>query len=234
MPDIANALVYYVAFLFSTTVHEAAHAWAAKRGGDLTAYHGGQVSLDPRPHIRREPFGMVVLPLLSALLSGWPFGYASAPYDPRWALSFPKRAAAMALAGPAANLLIVALAILAIKVGTGAGLFAAPDSVNFGRVVGAAGGGTLWSGAALIVSVFFSMNLVLATLNLIPFPPLDGAAGVPLVLGAEASSRYQQMLWSQPWIGLVGMLAAWKLFGLLYQPLFLSVVNLLYEGVRYG
>jgi hypothetical protein len=58
-------------FLFSTTLHEAAHAWAAKLGGDLTAYHGGRVTLDPRPHIRREPFGMVVLPLLSVVTSGW-------------------------------------------------------------------------------------------------------------------------------------------------------------------
>ena len=50
MPDLSNALVYYVVFLLSTTLHEAAHAWAAARGGDLTAYHGGQVSLDPFPN----------------------------------------------------------------------------------------------------------------------------------------------------------------------------------------
>ena len=93
MPDIGSGLVYYVVFLFSTTLHEAAHAWAAIRGGDPTAYHGGQVSLDPRAHIRREPFGMVGLPLISVVLSGWPFGFASAPCDPRWAMRYPKRAA---------------------------------------------------------------------------------------------------------------------------------------------
>src|SRR4030095_17150020 len=81
VPDLTNALVYYVVFLLSTTLHEAAHAWAAARGGDLTAYHGGQVSLDPIPHIRREPFGMLILPLISALATGCPFGYASAPFD---------------------------------------------------------------------------------------------------------------------------------------------------------
>ena len=71
-PDaLALGLLYYVVFLFSTTFHEAAHAWAAMRGGDLTAYHGGQVSLDPRPHIRREPFGMLILPLVTTLTSGW-------------------------------------------------------------------------------------------------------------------------------------------------------------------
>src|SRR5205814_10551554 len=53
MPDLAAGLAYYIAFLFSTTLHEASHAWAAFQGGEPTAYHGGQVSLDPWPHIRR-------------------------------------------------------------------------------------------------------------------------------------------------------------------------------------
>ena len=86
--ELGNGLVYYVVFLFSTTLHEAAHAWAAMRGGDLTAYHGGQVTLDPRPHIQREPFGMVAIPILSVMLSGWPFGFATAPYDPHWAMQY--------------------------------------------------------------------------------------------------------------------------------------------------
>jgi hypothetical protein len=113
--DIASALVYYFVFLYSVTLHEAGHAWAAKLGGDLTAYHGGQVSIDPRPHIRREPFGMVVLPLISVLLSGWPIGFASAPYDPNWAMRYPKRAALMALAGPAANIALVLVSALLIR-----------------------------------------------------------------------------------------------------------------------
>ena len=111
MTDIGHALAYYAVFLVSVTIHEAAHAWAALLGGDPTAYHGGQVSLDPRPHIRREPAGMLWIPLISALLTGWPMGFASAPYDPAWARRHPRRAAWMALAGPAANLLLVALAL---------------------------------------------------------------------------------------------------------------------------
>ena len=62
MEELAYAIGWVIVFILSATFHEAAHAWAAKRGGDLTAYHGGQVSLDPIPHMRREPFGMVVLP----------------------------------------------------------------------------------------------------------------------------------------------------------------------------
>src|SRR6185436_16732180 len=107
MTNIADALTYFVVFLFSTTLHEAVHAWAAFRGGDPTAYHGGQVSLDPRPHIKREPFGMLILPLISSVTSGWPIGFASAPFDPTWALRHPRRAAWMALAGPGANLALV-------------------------------------------------------------------------------------------------------------------------------
>ncbi len=57
---IALGFIWYVAFLFSTTCHEAAHALAAKIGGDETAFAGGQVSLNPVPHIQREPWGMVV------------------------------------------------------------------------------------------------------------------------------------------------------------------------------
>src|SRR5690606_12527985 len=128
-----QGLLYYLVFLVSTTGHEAAHAWAAKRGGDLTAYHGGQVSLNPVPHIRREPYGMLLLPLVSVVLSGWPFGFASAPYDRRWAERHPRRAAWMALAGPAANLLLVVASLVAIRAGAEAGVFTPPALVDFGH-----------------------------------------------------------------------------------------------------
>lgn len=232
-PQIVDALTYYVVFLFSTTLHEAAHAWAAKRGGDLTAYHGGQVSLDPAPHIRREPFGMVVLPLLSVLVAGWPFGYASAPYDPRWALRHPRRAALMALAGPASNLLLVVLAALLIRGGEAAGVFYAPDSVSFGNLAGSRAGG-LWPSAAFLLSVFFSLNLLLAAFNLLPFPPLDGSGALPLVMSAESSRSYQEFVWSNPMIGWMGMLLAWRVFDVFFDPIFWGAVNLLYPGVSYG
>lgn len=220
-------------FLFSTTLHEAAHAWAAKRGGDLTAYLGGQVSLDPRPHIKREPFGMVILPLLSVVLSGWPFGFASAPYDPRWAMRYPRRAAWMALAGPVSNLLLVLISLVLIRVGVAAGVFFAPESIRFGQVTAAHGDG-LWPAGAFLVSVFFCLNLVLAALNLIPLPPLDGAAVVPLFLSPTATSRYQQFLWGQPMLSWIGLLLAWQLFDQIINPIFLFVVNLVYPGVNYG
>jgi Zn-dependent protease len=98
-PAIATGVIWVVAFLFSTTVHEAMHALVAWKGGDPTAYHGGQVSLSPIPHIKREPIGMLVVPLITTFTMGWTMGWASAPYDPVWAERHPRRAALMAAAG---------------------------------------------------------------------------------------------------------------------------------------
>ena len=232
MVDIGDALLYFVVFLFSTTLHEAAHAWAALRGGDPTAYKGGQVSLDPIPHIRREPFGMVILPLGSALLTGFPFGYASAPFDPDWARRHPERAAWMALAGPAANIALVILAALLLRIGALAEVFYAPERVNFG-LLAASQAGEIWEMAAALLSVVFSMNLLLAAFNLLPFPPLDGSAALPLLLSRRMSARYQEIMWSSPMIGLLGILIAWRLFDHVFDPIFLTAVNLVYPGVTY-
>src|SRR5262245_2059765 len=136
--QVLDGLLWFVAFLFSTTVHEAMHALAALRGGDRTAYLGGQVSLSPVPHIRREPVGMLVVPLLTAFTNGWAVGWASTPYDPLWAARHPHRAAAMAAAGPAGNLLIALLAFAALRGGLLAGFFVSPDPLIFHHLVEAA------------------------------------------------------------------------------------------------
>ena len=233
MPEVGSALVYYVVFLFSTTLHEAGHAWAALRGGDPTAYLGGQVSLDPRPHIRREPFGMVVLPLLSVALSWWPFGFASAPYDPHWAARYPRRAGWMALAGPAGNLLLVVAAVVAIRVGVSVGVLAPPSSITFDGIVAAAPG-SVWGGVAFVLSVFFSLNLLLAVFNMIPVPPLDGSGAIPLLLDEATTARYQQFIWGQPALSWIGILIAWQVIPSVFQPLWLLAVNLVYPGLSYG
>ena len=236
MPEIselANGVVYYVVFLFSTTLHEAAHAWAAQRGGDLTAYHGGQVSLSPVPHIRREPVGMVLLPLISVAATGWPFGFASAPYDPKWARKYPKRAGLMALAGPGANLLLVLISAVLIRIGLATGLFFAPDSISFGEIIGTTGDG-LWPAASFMLGVVFSLNLLLAAFNMLPFPPLDGSGALPLVLTPGLTRRYQDFIWGNPILGLFGLFLAWQIFGPVFQPLFITAVSLLHPGVSYN
>ena len=233
MPDLGAGLVFYLVFLLSTTLHEAGHAWAALRGGDPTAYLGGQVSLDPRPHIRREPFGMVVLPLLSVALSGWPFGFASAPYNPRWAEMYPRRAGWMALAGPGANLTLMVTAAVAIRLAVAAGVLTAPSAISFGSIVVAATDGP-WAAVAFFLSVVFSLNLLLAIFNLIPVPPLDGSAAVPLLLSDTSIVRYHAFLRGQAAFAWLGILVAWQVFPSLFQPVWLLCVNLLYPGFSYG
>jgi len=232
MPDIGHALAYYAVFLASVTMHEAGHAWAAMRGGDKTAYHGGQVSLDPRPHIRREPMGLLWIPLISAVLTGWPIGFASAPYDPAWARRHPKRAAWMALAGPAANLLLVLLAFAALRLGASAGLFFAPERAGFDRLAATAAG-TVWPAVVFLLSVVLSLNLLLMVLNLFPFPPLDGSGVIPLFLSDSATVTYQDFIWRNRGLGIIGILIAWQLFSYVYDPVFLFTINLLYPGAGY-
>ncbi len=110
------------------SAHEAAHAFTAKCLGDPTAYLGGQVTLDPIPHIRREPIGMLVLPIVSYLSSGWMIGWASAPYNPAWAAQYPRRAAVMAFAGPGANFVISLICWIGLKLGLSAGFFIPGDT----------------------------------------------------------------------------------------------------------
>ena len=118
---LSALILWFPVFLFSVCAHEAAHAWAGLKGGDSTAAEGGQVSLSPWPHVRRSPIGLVLVPIITTLLNGWPMGWASAPYNPYWAERYPRRAAWMAAAGPAANLALalVAFGFLALGLAVG-------------------------------------------------------------------------------------------------------------------
>jgi len=223
-----EGIVWYVAFVMSATLHEAAHAWAAMRGGDPTAYAGGQVSLDPVPHIRREPFGMVVLPLISVFLMGWPFGYASAPYDPQWASRHPHRAAWMAAAGPAANFLLVLLCAGAVWIGILTGNFLVPDSVRYTSIVEPANDG-LARTLSFVLSVLFSMNLLMTVLNLIPLPPLDGSAAIGLLMSEEKAVRLQAIT-RTPGFAIIGLMLAWHIFGPLFRLAFLAIMSLMYPS----
>jgi Zn-dependent protease len=175
----------------------------------------------------------VVLPVISVLLSGWPIGFASAPYDPQWAMRYPKRAAWMALAGPGGNLVLVILSALLIRLGAMTGVFSAPDSVTFDRLATGIDSG-LWPGLAFFLSVSFSLNLVLLALNLIPLPPLDGSAAVPLFLNDSTTTRYQDFLMRNRGLGWIGIVVAWQVFDYVFEPVFLVAVNLLYPGLRYS
>jgi Zn-dependent protease len=209
--------IWYVAFLFSTTCHEAAHAYVAKRGGDETASQGGQVSLNPLPHIRREMFGMVLVPILSYFLNGSMIGWASAPFDPLWERRHPRRAGWMALAGPAANFTLMFLAVIGLRVGSSMGWLGwdpvtrQPD----------------FAFATLIV--FFSLNLLLGTFNLLPVPPLDGSTGILIFMSESTAQKYLNWLRGSSY-AMLGLLVALLFFSKVYRYVEVFATNVLLRG----
>jgi Zn-dependent protease len=219
-------VVWLVVFIISITAHEAAHAWAAYLGGDPTAYLGGQVSLNPLPHMRREPFGMVLLPLISTFANGFPIGWASTPYDPRWEESHPRRAAWMAAAGPAANLALALAALVALRVGLEAGVFFTPQALDATRLV--ASNTDSVDGLGRFLSMMLVLNTILCLFNLLPVPPLDGASAITLLLPAQAGLRLRQAL-RQPAIAMAGLFAVWFGFGAIVRPVFGVLIRLVHS-----
>jgi len=225
--------LWYVVFLLSVTCHEAAHAFAAHRGGDDTAYLGGQVSLNPLPHVRREPVGTVLVPLLSYVLFGaggsgarWMIGWASAPYDALWEDRHPRRAAMMAAAGPAANLLLAAVGCLVLKAGLAAGLWCEYGLALDHLVTTGVQQGSLTEGLARFCSVLLSLNIILFFFNLLPLPPMDGAA---VLAGFSAPvRRLRERLRGNPMLALLGLLVAWRLFPYVFNPVYGLVLSWLF------
>lgn len=232
-PDfLILGVMWYIVFLFSTTCHEGAHSLIAKLGGDSTAFHGGQVTLNPLPHIKREPFGLVVVPILSYFVAHWMIGWASAPYDPAWQQRYPRRAAWMALGGPAANFTLVLLSAVAIRAGIFFHVFAMPDSVSFTQVVQPVGPG-LAGFAATFLSIVFVLNLLLGTFNLLPVPPLDGNTGITIFMNGESALRFLNWSRSQGF-GMIGLLLAWYVYDKMFPYIFRFALAGLYPGSHWG
>jgi Zn-dependent protease len=201
--QLTNGVIQFVVFLFSTTCHEAAHAFAAKRGGDMTAFHGGQATLNPVPHVRREPIGMVLVPIL-CFASGNPMiGWASAPYDPLWAHRYPRRAALMSLAGPMANFALVLIAALLLNLGAATGIFQNEQS----------------GGAVEFLGVLFSLNILLGVFNLIPIPPLDGYPALALFLPESTAQRLFDLGYQIRRFSFLVLLLGWQYFGTVLTPI---------------
>jgi len=203
-PDWTQATLWFVALIISLTVHEAAHAWFALLGGDRTAYRLGQVTLNPLPHMQREPFGMVVFPLLTLFMTGGQqcFGFASTPIDPVWAYHHPRKAALMSAAGPLANLVLAALA------------FAVLAYINNPQ----SGEG---EAVRRIASVFLMLNLLLAVFNVMPLPPLDGAGVVAGVI--PSTRRLYDALARVPYMGILVLILMIKVVPIMFWPVFHTV-----------
>jgi len=175
---LGRLLLFIPVLLLSLTVHEFAHAWAARRLGDDTAERMGRLTLNPLAHA--DLFGTFILPLLNV-----PFGWAKpVPVNParfRQGVNMARGMMITSLAGPFSNLLLGIVS--AILLGFVARL--APD-------LGAGGDGR---GAAHIAAAFLfsmiQMNVVLAVFNLLPIPPLDGSRIVDAFLPARFRGAWE-------------------------------------------
>ena len=154
---IQKIAVWSVPVLFAITVHEVAHGWVAKRLGDPTAMMLGRLTLNPVKHI--DPVGTILVPAIALILAGFVFGWAK-PVPVTWRnLKHPKRDMVLvALAGPAANLLMAVGWALVLRV-----------SLLYHESMAWITEPLIWMG---IAGVF--VNCVLLLVNLLPIPPLDG------------------------------------------------------------
>ena len=174
---IQRIVVWVLPVVFAITVHEVAHGWVAKKYGDNTAAMLGRLTLNPIKHI--DLLGTIIIPgLLLITGTGFIFGWAKpVPVDAR---NFKKPLhdmAIVALAGPVSNILMaIAWALLArvgVTIGNSAETVALP---------------LIYMGIAGI-----SINLVLALINLLPIPPLDGSRILTGMLPHRLAWQYNQL-----------------------------------------
>ena len=156
---IQRIVVWILPVIFAITVHEVAHGWVAKKYGDNTASKLGRLTLNPIKHV--DLLGTVIVPGL-LLMTGTGFIFGSAKPVPVDASNFKRPLqdmAVVALAGPVSNLIMAFIWALIIRLGIFIGTSAEAISLPL-----------IYTGVAGI-----SINLVLAMINLLPIPPLDGS-----------------------------------------------------------
>jgi len=174
---IQRIVVWVLPVIFAITVHEVAHGWVARKYGDNTAYAQGRLTLNPIKHI--DLLGTIILPgLLLITGTGFIFGWAKpVPVDARNFKRPRQDMAIVALAGPVSNLLMATAWALLARVGMTIGVSAEGVSMPL-----------IYTGIAGI-----SINLVLALINLLPIPPLDGSRILSGFLPSRLAWQYNQL-----------------------------------------
>ncbi|MES2354325.1 MAG: site-2 protease family protein [Pseudomonadota bacterium] len=171
---IQKIAIYALPVMFAITLHEAAHGFVARYFGDPTAYMLGRVTLNPLKHI--DPIGTVILPLSMFALGIPPFGWAKPVPVNFNQLRNPKRDMLwVAAAGPFANLLMVILWGLVI------------------RVAGLISGNPFYEPMVLMGVAGIFINIMLMVLNLFPLPPLDGGRIAVSLLPQRAAYTFSRI-----------------------------------------
>jgi Zn-dependent protease len=167
--------------VFSLTVHESAHAWAADRLGDPTARSLGRVSLNPVVHI--DPVGTVLFPLLGMISQLPILGWAKPVPVAVWRFENGRRDYLMvSAAGPLSNLLLAFLGVVALK------LLGAPLIDGFGSEPSG-----LLAPIGRFAAAMVQINLLLAIFNLLPIPPLDGSSVLAGLIPERAAAALDRL-----------------------------------------
>lgn len=162
--------------IYSSVFHEIAHGYSAYRLGDPTAKLKGRLTLNPVSHI--DPFFSILMPLLTYIATAGNFIFGGAkpvPVDPFNLRDGRKDLAIVSLAGPATNFLLAGIAAVLTHI-----IF---PGFSFGEV---AGSGVL----GFILTTTIKWNLLLAILNLLPIPPLDGSKIFSLLLSPKSAAAF--------------------------------------------
>ncbi len=201
---IQRIAVWILPVIFAITVHEVAHGWVAKKFGDNTASNLGRLTLNPIKHI--DLVGTIIIPaLLLISFTGYIFGWAKpVPVIPQNFKRPRQTMAIVALAGPISNLLMAVAWAIIMRLGTM--VFNSSETIALPLI---------YSGVAGI-----SINLVLALINLIPIPPLDGGRIIAGVL-PEKLAFYYNYLERFGFIILLALLLTGGLNFLLATPMFI-------------
>ncbi len=149
-----------IPLLYSVIIHEVAHGWVALKMGDQTAKWLGRLTLDPRKHL--DPIGTLMLFVFG-------FGWAKpVPVNFNNLRDFRKGLIFVSAAGIAANVVLAFLSLLALRY-----FHPSPFGIT-----------------STVLTYLAQINILLASFNLIPIPPLDGSK----ILMGFASRNFQYSL----------------------------------------